>query len=73
MRDQLDKEGRNRENSLQIMRDSARAELTVAKRMLDLVEYDSRIGYESSNHYFYIPQDLMEKIIGCRYVLEQLN
>lgn len=29
--------------------------------MLPLVQADSRIGYESSNHYFYIPQDLLEK------------
>jgi len=72
-RNQLDKKEVNREQSVQVMRDSAQAELDVAKRMLPLVHSDSRIGYESSNHYFYIPQDLMEKIIGCHYVLSQLE
>ena len=30
---------------------------------------DSRLGYESSNHYFYIPADLAEKVINCDYLL----
>jgi len=38
-----------------------------------LVKADSRIGYESSNHYFYIPQDLLEKVVCCRYVLSELD
>jgi len=39
-----------------------------AKEELGLVRADSRIGYESSNHYFFIPQDLREKILSCRIV-----
>ena len=27
-----------------------------------------RSVYESSNHYFYIPQDLVEKLINLHYV-----
>lgn len=48
-------------------------EIAIVKQLLPLVEADSRIGYESSNHYFYIPQDLLEKLINCEYVLEQLK
>ena len=47
-------------------------EIAVVRKLLPLVEADSRIGYESSNHYFYIPQDLLEKLVNCQYVLSRL-
>jgi hypothetical protein len=37
-----------------------------AKEELKLARADSRVGYESSNHYFFIPQDIREKILSCR-------
>ena len=46
----------------------ARRELETAKRHLALVRADSRIGYECSNHYYYLPHDLIEKILNCRDV-----
>ncbi|MDR0336517.1 MAG: hypothetical protein LBI18_05445 [Planctomycetaceae bacterium] len=46
-------------------------ELLIAKEMYRLVKSDSRIGYESSNHYFYIPIDIAEKIISIKYFLER--
>jgi hypothetical protein len=46
-------------------------ELASAKELLDLAQRDSRFGYESSNQYFYIPQDLREKIVACRLFLER--
>ena len=51
----------------------ARREMTTAKAILPLVRADSRFGYESSNHYFYIPQDLREKILSCRMVLDKVD
>ncbi len=48
------------------MRACARRELETAKRHLALVRADSRIGYECSNHYFYLPHDLIEKVLCCR-------
>ncbi|MDR2706512.1 MAG: hypothetical protein LBC02_12095 [Planctomycetaceae bacterium] len=45
-------------------------ELPIAKEMYRLAKSDSRIGYESSNHYFYIPIDIAEKIISIKYFLE---
>jgi len=48
------------------MRRIAARELATAKEILPLVRADSRIGYECSNHYFYIPQDIVEKIVLCR-------
>lgn len=55
------------------MRSAARAELETAKQLLPLVRADSRIGFESSNHYFYVPQDLVEKVLCCRHVLARLG
>jgi hypothetical protein len=48
-------------------------ELATVKQLLPLAKADSRIGYESSNHYFYIPQDLLEKVLGCRRILTELE
>ncbi len=56
-----------------VMIQAARDELAVAKAMLPLVRADARIGYESSNQYYYIPQDLMEKVLVCRQLLAQLD
>ncbi|HPB11399.1 MAG TPA: hypothetical protein PLT74_09090, partial [Kiritimatiellia bacterium] len=55
------------------LRAAARAELAAAKQLLPFAKADSRIGYESSNHYFYIPQDLLEKVLCCRQVLRDLK
>ena len=48
-----------------------REELTAY--LLPIVRNDPTIGYESSNHYFYVPQDLLEKQLNIRYVLDWLD
>jgi hypothetical protein len=45
-------------------------EIKLAKRLYELQSADSRIGFEASNHYFYIPDDLKEKVLNCRYLLD---
>ena len=50
--------------------DLARKELELAKRHYQLTRRDSRIGYEATNHYWYVPLDVAEKVINCRYVLD---
>lgn len=45
-------------------------EIEAARRLFALARLDSRIGYEASNHYYYVPIDLVEKVINCRYVLD---
>ncbi|MDP1590116.1 MAG: hypothetical protein Q8M07_20350, partial [Prosthecobacter sp.] len=47
------------------------AEIETAKKMHALQSIDSRLGFEASNHYFYIPGDLVEKVINCQYLLEE--
>jgi len=44
-------------------------EINNAKRLYTLSCEDSRIGYEASNHYYYYPLDLVEKVINCDYIL----
>ena len=52
------------------MRRLAKAELERAKSFLPIVRADSRIGFESSNQYFYVPIDVVEKIVGCRLIID---
>ncbi len=40
-------------------------EIELARRMFALSSADSRLGYEASNHYYYVPLDLVEKVINC--------
>ncbi|WP_217591702.1 glycoside hydrolase family 20 zincin-like fold domain-containing protein [Cohnella sp. GbtcB17] len=53
--------------------DIARAEAGNAGQLHDLVCRDSRIGFEASNHYYYTVQDLREKTLNCRGVIEALQ
>lgn len=62
-------DGISQEELLQIIH----AEMETVQTLIDLRLEDSRIGYESSNHYFYTLQDLKEKMINLTYCEEQLR
>lgn len=47
-----------------------REEIELARCLYDLASQDSRIGFEATNQYGYIPYDLIEKILNCRQLLE---
>ncbi|MBK9139354.1 MAG: hypothetical protein IPM17_11435 [Verrucomicrobia bacterium] len=49
----------------------ANAEFELARRLHALQSADSRIGFEATNHYFYVPLDLAEKVLNCRHVLDE--
>lgn len=49
--------------------DVIRRERQLAIRLHAIQTHDSRIGYEASNHYFYVPADLAEKVLNCDYLL----
>jgi hypothetical protein len=51
------------------IKQAAITEIQTAERLFPLVCRDSRIGFEASNHYYYLPLDLVEKVINCDYVL----
>jgi hypothetical protein len=52
------------------MRELAAGEIELARRLYALARRHSVIAYEASNHYFYRPADLLEKIVSCRYLLD---
>jgi hypothetical protein len=45
------------------------SELDLAVRLHAIQCRDSRIGFEASNHYFYVPVDLAEKVVNCTDLL----
>ena len=47
------------------------SEIELAHQEFLLAQEDSRIGFEASNQYVYVPLDLAEKIVNCRWLLEQ--
>ena len=47
-------------------------EIILATELFAITRQDSRIGFEASNQYYYVPQDLMEKVINCEFVRESL-
>lgn len=46
-------------------------ESRLADRLFELASKDSRLGYEASNHYYYVPLDLVEKAVSCEYLKTQ--
>ncbi|MGC8641381.1 MAG: hypothetical protein ACP5XB_16070 [Isosphaeraceae bacterium] len=49
------------------------AESKLAAELLPLTLEDSRIGFESSNQYYYTPLDMVEKVINCEYIKSSLT
>jgi hypothetical protein len=46
-----------------------REEIKLAKSLHAIQSRDSRIGFEASNQYYYVPADLAEKVINCQDLL----
>ena len=55
------------------MKKILRDERELAVKLFELTRADSRMGFEASNQYYYLPQDLMEKVINCHYINSQLH
>ncbi len=49
------------------------SEIDLARELFTLTREDSRIGFEPSCQYFYLPLDLVEKVINCRWLLERME
>lgn len=54
------------------MRALVEDEIRLARRQFAIARRHSVIAYEASNHYYYRPLDLAEKILNCREVLAAL-
>lgn len=48
-------------------------EIQLAASLFEIIGKDSRIGFEASNQYYYVAQDLVEKILNCKYLLNYYN
>ena len=46
-----------------------RLEILLARQLHAVQSRDSRIGFEASNQYYYVPVDLAEKVINCHDLL----
>ena len=47
------------------------AEYSTALKLYQLQTRDSRIVFEASNQYYYVPMDLVEKMLNCQDLLER--
>ncbi len=63
-------QGAERGAQIEIARKATADEIENAKRLFALTLEDSRIGFEASNHYYYLPLDLVEKVVNCRHILD---
>ena len=55
------------------LRELAAAEILLARQQYDVARRTSTIGYEATNHYYYRPLDLVEKVLSCRHLLDRLE
>lgn len=51
----------------------AQRERELARLQFEVTQGESLIGYEASNHYYYTPADLLEKILNCDQVIAELR
>jgi hypothetical protein len=62
-----------RQRLLGEIRSSLRSEIALARELFTLAQEDSRIGFEAANQYFFVPLDLAEKVVNCRWLLRQFQ
>jgi len=55
------------------LRDLAAMERNCARALYGIQRQDSRIGYEATNHYFYVPADLAARAVHCDLMAERWN
>lgn len=48
-----------------------RGEIELARALAAHQRVDSTIGFEASNQYYYVGEDLQEKIVNCRHLLDR--
>lgn len=56
---------------LKTLERTLRHEIALARRLFQIQSRDSRIGFEASNQYYYVPLDLAEKVLNCRDLLDR--
>ena len=46
-------------------------ELEITRNMLRLMNANPPVGFEAANHYYFSKGQLAEKIVNCKYLIEQ--
>ena len=59
------------ERQISMLSEILRGEIELAKALHGIQSEDSRVGFEASNQYYYVPEDLMEKVLNCRDLLDR--
>jgi hypothetical protein len=62
-----------RDQLRQEIRRCLESEIALARELYTLAREDSRLGFEPSCQYFYLPLDLVEKVVNCRWLLERYS
>jgi len=70
-RDALVKKPANAAELIAKLEEVLQDEIRLAVELYNIQRVDSRIGYEASNHYFYVPLDLAEKVLNCRDLIDR--
>ncbi|MEN6608572.1 MAG: hypothetical protein ABFD60_15105, partial [Bryobacteraceae bacterium] len=65
--------GSGRAATITRMKAIAADEIDLARRQFPVARANSTIAFEASNHYYYTPLDLVEKVLNCRDVIAQLD
>jgi hypothetical protein len=60
----------DRRHLLREIKNNLLSEIALARQEFALAQKDSRIGFEAANQYFFVPLDLVEKVINCRWLLD---
>jgi hypothetical protein len=61
-----------RQPIIKTLKEIIQNEMELARRLYAVQMRDSRIGFEASNQYYYIPMDLAEKVLNCEDLLSRL-
>jgi hypothetical protein len=69
LRRALQNQANAKHSSVEQLNELLKDEMVLASRLYDIQCRDSRIGFEASNQYYYVPLDLVEKILNCRALL----
>ncbi|MYC82516.1 MAG: hypothetical protein F4X19_10550 [Acidobacteria bacterium] len=73
LREKLRQSREEKPPTVQRMIEIARAEIELARAQFSIARRHSTIAFEASNHYYYRPLDLAEKILNCRQVIDDLS
>jgi hypothetical protein len=67
------RDGKQTSKTKQRMLEVIADEIRLSRSQYAVAKSESLIGYEASNHYYYTPLDLAEKILNCDWIARQLR